>query len=682
MSGQNYTNKLANEKSPYLLQHANNPVDWYPWCDEAFSKAREEDKPIFLSIGYSTCHWCHVMERESFEDEEISELLNKDFISIKVDREERPDIDHIYMEVCQALTGRGGWPLTIVMTADKKPFYAGTYFPKTTVGKQLGLTQLLPTITKQWKSNKDKILDSATEIYDVLNKYREEQESVRGKLSLDVVENLFKNLRGAFDNLYGGFGTAPKFPSPHNLLFLLHYGYINNNQDAVFMVERTLEQMYKGGIYDHIGYGFSRYSVDRKWLVPHFEKMLYDNALLTLAYIEAYQLKNDPLYKQVVEETLEYVSRVMTDKEGGFYTAEDADSEGEEGKFYTFTKNEIKELLDKEDATFIIEYYNISEEGNFERTNILNLIHKDYLDLDDKERERLNKIKERLFNYRDKRVHPHKDDKILTSWNAMMITAYARAGRVLNNDAYINKAKQGVQFISDHLIDENGRIQARYRDGEAKFKGYIDDYAYLNWALIELFLGTSDQTYIHQALKLTDDMIELFWDDEKDGFYYYGNDSEYLLMRNKEIYDGAIPSGNSIATMNFIKLSEITDEIKYEKYARKLFDAFAYKVKQSPSSHSYMLNTYLHASHPKTKVVIVGKHDDPKLKEIKRKISHHYLPLGTVLILYKDLVSADDPIFGDYLVENKDIACYICQDYSCDEPIYDYDEICKEIDNL
>ncbi len=571
MNETTYTNELINEKSPYLLQHAHNPVNWYPWSEEAFSKAREEDKPVFLSIGYSTCHWCHVMERESFEDEEVANILNEHFISIKVDREERPDVDNIYMDVCQALTGHGGWPLTVFLTADKKPFYAGTYYPKHTMSQHIGLVELLNTIISQWKDNKSDILSSAEDITKIIRDSKDDFE--HSKLDDNILERSFNTLEMSFDLEYGGFGNRPKFPTPHNLLFLLRYGVYHQSDKAIEMVEKTLIQMYKGGIFDHIGFGFSRYSVDNKWLIPHFEKMLYDNALLTIVYTDAYQLTHKEIYKDIAEKIISFVLNEMTNNEGAFYTAIDADSEGIEGKFYIWSKKEIEEILTKEESDFICEYFNITEEGNFEGHNILNLIHHE--ELDKLNQSKFEEIRIKLYNERDKRIHPHVDDKILTSLNAMMISALSLAGKVFNCKEYLERAEEAFEFIMKNLVTKDKRLLARYREGEAKYLGYLDDYAYFIWAASELFLATGKCRYIKTAMNFNVRMIDLFEDSEKGGFYQTGKDSEEMIMKSKNIYDGATPSGNSVVTMNFLRLSEITDDIGLNRLAKEQMNYFA-----------------------------------------------------------------------------------------------------------
>ena len=506
-------NRLINEKSPYLLQHAYNPVDWYPWSEEAFEKARKENKPIFLSIGYSTCHWCHVMEHESFEDSTVAALMNENFISIKVDREERPDIDNVYMTVCQMLTGRGGWPLTIIMTPDKKPFYAGTYFPKQGSYGRIGMLELLPKISEAWKTKKEELLSSAGNIIKHLDQSNTDFSGEM--LGKEDLKNAYNNFMYDFDKTYGGFGNSPKFPSPHNLLFLLRYWNRTGDNSALGMVEKTLYEMSKGGIFDHVGYGFHRYSTNRFWTLPHFEKMLYDQAMLAIAYLETYQATGNSFYAGVAEKIFEYVLRGMTSPEGGFYSAEDADSEGEEGKFYVWTQQEIENIIGKEEADLFANIYSFEDGGNFEDeatktkngSNIPHLIksieaHAAELKMDDNElKEKIEQYRVQLFNEREKRIHPLKDDKILTDWNGLMMAAFAMGGRVLKSEQYAKAAERSAQFIYDNLIDDNGRLLHRFRTGESGLQASVEDYAFFIWGLLELYETTFDVKYLTRAIE-------------------------------------------------------------------------------------------------------------------------------------------------------------------------------------
>ncbi|AEV69753.1 thioredoxin domain-containing protein [Acetivibrio clariflavus] len=670
MSTNKQANRLIHEKSPYLLQHAYNPVNWFPWSNEAFEKAKSEDKPIFLSIGYSTCHWCHVMERESFEDYEVAEILNKYFISIKVDREERPDIDHIYMNVCQALTGHGGWPLTIFMTPDKKPFFAGTYFPKNDRMGMSGLMSILESVHNAWTTDREALLKESEYIINAINEHNEllEQDH-EGELTEDILDKAYSELKFAFDNIFGGFGSAPKFPTPHNLFFLLRYWYNTKEEYALTMVEKTLACMHKGGIYDHIGFGFSRYSTDRKWLVPHFEKMLYDNALLSIAYLEAYQATKKRDYADIAEEIFTYVLRDMTSPEGGFYSAEDADSEGMEGKFYVWSMDEVKKVLGEQHGEKYCKYYDITPHGNFEGFNIPNLIKGN---IPDEERPFIEECRKKLFEYREKRVHPHKDDKILTSWNGLMIAALAIGGRVLGKEKYITAAERAAKFISSKLVSNNGRLLARYRDGESAFPGYVDDYAFFIWGLIELYETTYKPVYLKQSLKLNDDLIKYFWDENNGGLFYYGSDSEQLITRPKETYDGAIPSGNSVSTLNFLRLARLTGRSDLEDKAYIQFKTFSRNIENFAMGHSFFLTALLFAKSKSKEVVIVGN-DKLESDSMINIIREEFRPF-TLSMFYSDAQSELKdiaPFIENYRsVEGKTTA-YICENYTCHDPITD-----------
>lgn len=675
----NKVNKLIDEKSPYLLQHAHNPVNWYPWGEEAFNKARDENKPVFLSIGYSTCHWCHVMEKESFEDEEVANILNDNFISIKVDREERPDIDNVYMEVCQGLTGRGGWPLSVFLTPNKKPFYAGTYFPKHSIGNHIGFIELLNVIVKHWKDNKSELLNSAEEITRIVKGNLES--NVYSEIEKSIIDKCFQTLANSFDPIYGGFGSSPKFPTPHNLLFLLRYGVYNKEQKAIDMVEKTLIQLYKGGIFDHIGFGFSRYSVDNKWLVPHFEKMLYDNAFLIIIYSEIYQLTHKNIYKEIAEKIISFVLSELTSLEGAFYTAIDADSEGIEGKFYTWSYSELQKILNKDEFNFIIKHYNVTKSGNFEGENIFNLIHLEDDEILDINKEIFESIRIKLYNERQKRIHPYVDDKILTANNAMMIIGLTIAGKIFNNHKYLELAENAYKFIHNNLVTKEYRILARFRDGEAKYLGYLDDYAYLIWALIELFLATGKPYYINQALDFNTQMIELFKDIDEGGFFHTGKDSEELIMKTKPIYDGATPSGNSVLTMNLLRLSEITDDITLTKLAKEQFNYFSTKLNETPHAYTHMLSAYLYYIASKRKIVLVGEKFNETLKNICDTFIKKYLPFTTNVILLKNNIK-EDKILNEYGNFSEEIAAYICENFQCNEPIFNKEEIISSIEKM
>ncbi|KPU46024.1 cellobiose 2-epimerase [Oxobacter pfennigii] len=673
------SNKLINEKSPYLLQHAHNPVDWYPWSEEAFEKARQEDKPIFLSIGYSTCHWCHVMEKESFEDEDVAEILNKHFVSIKVDREERPDVDSIYMAVCQSLTGSGGWPLTIFMTPDKKPFYAGTYFSKRNRYGRIGLVELLNEIKKSWDEKREELIKSSDEITAAIKSSSiVYDDAFVGK---ETVKECFMGLQNFYDTLYGGFGNSPKFPTPHNLLFLMRYYKSQGDEKALNIVENTLISMYKGGVFDHVGYGFSRYSTDRKWLVPHFEKMLYDNALMALAYTEAYQITRKTIYKEIAQKIFTYVMRDMISPEGGFYSAEDADSEGEEGKFYVWTTEDVMEAAG-EGGELFLKYYDITERGNFEGKNIPNLIQSDIDEIESNNelKHKLDLIRKKLFDYREKRIHPLKDDKILTSWNGLMIAALSLGGRVFKNDEYIMESKKAADFLLEKLVRKDGRLLLRYREGETANLGYLDDYAFLIWGLIELYQALLDPLYLKKALKLNEDMIKLFWDDEAGGLYLYGTDSEELITRPKEIYDGAMPSGNSVSLYNMLRLYNFSGNESLKEKAHEIIKSFGGIVNDTPMYYTfYMLGVMFSISETK-EILVAGKREDAETQHILNEINDVFLPFATVVLndgsTYLEEIN---PFLKAMGKKDEKTTVYICQDYSCKSPITDAHKLKEQL---
>ncbi len=678
-------NRLIHEKSPYLLQHAYNPVDWYPWGEEAFAKAKKERKPIFLSVGYSTCHWCHVMERESFEDQEVADLLNQHFVSIKVDREERPDVDHLYMLVCQMLTKRGGWPLTVLLTPEQKPFFAGTYFPKHARYGQPGLLDVLNTIADKWANQYEEVSEISEQILEAVKTHLDTTE--RGYLDPTILDKGFEQFVTQFDERYGGFGDAPKFPRPHDFLFLLRYYKQTKNKRALEMVTTTLDIIRRGGIFDQLGYGFARYSVDREWLVPHFEKMLYDQALLALAYLEAYQVTKDEKYAQVAREIFTYVLRDLTSEEGGFYSAEDADSEGVEGKFYVWTPEEVKKVLGEEEGTLFCQCYDVTPGGNFEDdTSILNqlgvdlsaIARKRNLSLDELE-ERLAKAREQLFAYREQRVHPHKDDKILTSWNGLMIAALARGARVLDNPDYRVAAERAYRFIMNFVRREDGRLLARYRDGEAKYLAYLDDYAYLTWGLTELYEATFQPEYIEQAISLTKEMIELFQDEENGGFFFNGKDAEQLVSRPKELYDGATPSGNSVAAYNLIRLAKLTADQQLLEEADQQLKAFANTVAKAPTGYSFFLMAMQFAFGPTKEIVISGDPTHVKTKEMMKQIQQTYLPDAVVALAPKEGDGRWFPLVDGKQHKAEETAVYLCENYSCQRPITETKELMQSL---
>ncbi|MBF89456.1 MAG: thioredoxin domain-containing protein [Candidatus Marinimicrobia bacterium] len=686
-------NKLGGEKSPYLLQHKDNPVNWYPWGEEAFKAAKDEDKPIFLSIGYSTCHWCHVMEHESFEDSTVAELMNNYFINVKVDREERPDIDNIYMTVCQMMTGSGGWPLTIAMTPDKRPFFAGTYFPKESRFQRIGMLDLIPKLGKMWDEDREKILESANEVVSHLqNSF---SPSGTEELNEDIFNSAFSQFLQRFDNENGGFDSRMKFPMAHNLSFLLRYHKRTNDPDALMMVEKTLEAMRKGGIYDQIGFGFHRYSTDREWLLPHFEKMLYDQAMNAIAYLETFQVTKKEIYQTTAREIFSYVLRDMTSPEGGFYSAEDADSDGEEGKFYVWTTKEINEILGNDDGNLFTEIYNFNENGNFKEEltgqftgnnipHISRTIEEIAQSKGIDERKltlKLNELRKKLFQKRKDRIHPLKDDKILTDWNGLMIVALAKGAQILDDSTYALSAKKAADFVISKLKEKNGRLLKRYRNGEASLPAHLEDYAFFSWGLLELYEATFDIKYLVEAIKLTNLMVDLFWDKVNSGFYFTAYDGEKQIVRTKDLYDGAIPSGNSVAAMVLLRLGRITANTKYEEMAFDIGKVFSEKIAQSPTGYTQLLSAIDFGIGPSFEIVIVGDRNKNDTQTMLKYIQESFIP-NKVLILKPSDLQAKEVVriapFTETQVSISGMATvYVCQNYSCKTPTTDIKEMIK-----
>lgn len=638
------SNHLKNATSPYLLQHAENPVDWYPWCKQAFEKAKSEDKPIFLSIGYSTCHWCHVMAHESFEDKKTAEILNQYFVSIKIDREERPDIDSVYMSVCQAFTGSGGWPMSIFMTWDKKPFFAGTYFPPKSHYGMPGFPDLLDVIVSQWNNNRRKLLQSAEQIITHLKSAESGDKNIDDE---ELIKRAMQIFSESFDEINGGFSSAPKFPTPHNLLFLMLYARHKQDSDALKMAEKTLLQMRKGGIFDHIGYGFSRYSTDKYFLAPHFEKMLYDNALLIIAYSAAYYLTNNEIYLDTAEKTTEYILREMTSADGGFYSAQDADSEGVEGKYYTFTLDEIINVLGEEKGKRFAESFDITSNGNFEGVNILNLLKSNDLESD------FSEEIHNLYDYRKKRTNLHLDDKILLSWNSLMIAALSMFYRVSRNEKYLNAVVNAQKFIEENMCD-GVQLFTSWRDGKHSEKSFLDDYAFYIASLIELYNSTLDKVYLEKAERFCDEAVRLFEDCQRDGFYLCEASYTEIFMNPKETYDGAIPSGNSVMAYNFVRMFQLTENEKYRKLTEKQFEFLSVQAQDYPAGHSVFLLAKLLHENPPEHIVIAVKHKSD-FQEIQKE-----LPFLANVSVVLDSV--------DYPLKNDKVTYYVCKNHTCSPP--------------
>ncbi len=676
------SNNLKNEKSPYLLQHASNPVDWYPWGDEAFNKAKKENKPIFLSIGYSTCHWCHVMARESFQDPEIGDLMNQVFVSVKVDREERPDIDSVYMTVCQMITGSGGWPLTIVMTPDLKPFFAGTYFPKESGVRGAGLKDLILNIKDLWETKKDELLKSSE---DITNSLKQISSGESGEeMGEEVLESTYQALQENFDQENGGFGSYQKFPTPHHLLFLLRHWKRTGDNEALKMVEKTLDSMRRGGIYDQIGFGFHRYSVEPKWIIPHFEKMLYDQALLVMAYTESFQATGNIKYRETAEEVIEYIFRDMKSPEGAFFSAEDADSEGEEGKFYLWTLDEIMDLLGPEEGKLFCQVFTVYGVGNFNheatgKKTGKNILYREKTwaelssDLGIKEEElwwRIENAREKLFIQREGRVHPHKDDKILTDWNGLVIAALSLAGKVFNQDDYILAAQNAVEFVMANMYPQNQLVH-RWRDGEGAVEGNLDDYAYLIWGLLELYEATFQSEYLKQAVKLNETLMKHFWDSKNGGFFFTSDLAQEVLVRQKEAYDTALPSGNSVQMLNLEKLYLLTEDEEKRETSLALEKYFSSIIGRSPSAFTmFLVGTTLKLG-PSFEVVIAGDENSPGTRAMMDALNKQYLP--NVLTILK---SDEDIVLNNFIKSlkhknmiNNQVTAHVCGDGTCHAPV-------------
>ena len=674
-------NHLIREKSPYLLQHAENPVAWYPWGEAAFRKAREDDKPIFLSIGYATCHWCHVMAHESFEDEEVAEILNQHFVSIKVDREERPDVDQVYMSVCQALTGQGGWPLSIFMTPEGDPFFAGTYFPKTGRMGMMGFTELLQRVAALWRKERAKILTGSGDIRQAL---RKEVPPGFGETSLDlgVLKKGYAQLERSYDDRWGGVGSAPKFPTPHHLTFLLRWFRRSGDPQARKVVERTLEAMRQGGIFDQLGLGFHRYSVDEKWLIPHFEKMLYDQALLAMAYTEAYLALGKKEYGKVSREIFTYILRDMTSPEGGFYSAEDADSEGHEGRFYVWRPEEVKKHLGRQEGELFCRFYGVGPEGNFEEgASVLHIPRpvEHFAAGEKMDPGELGKIlergREKLFHVRKERIHPLKDDKILTSWNGLMIAALAKGYQALQDPLFSDAACRAADFILERMRTSQGRLYRRWREGEAAISGFLEDYAFLVWGLIELYEATFRIRYLEEAFLLNQMMIELFGEKEWGGFYFSGKDNESLITRSKELYDGATPSGNSVAALNLLRLARMTGKIDLEKEVEGLLRAFSSTAAEAPMAFTQFLNFLDFYLGPSQEIVLVGDPDWETSRAMTAAIQQKFQPNKVLLFRAEDdtgkkLAELCPFVEGMKSMDRKATA-YLCQGYSCKTPLTD-----------
>lgn len=651
------SNRLSTERSPYLLQHAENPVDWRPWGPEVFEEAKRTDKPVLLSIGYSTCHWCHVMAHESFEDETVAQAVNAAFLPVKVDREERPDVDAVYMAACLAMNGSGGWPLTVLLTPDQKPFWAGTYLPKDQ------LLHLLRKAARLWREDRAGVLVTG----DTLTAHLQQEEQARpGTPSRELVRQAVSQFAQSYDERWGGFGAAPKFPTPHNLIFLLRYAQLAKEEHAREMALHTLNNMYRGGLFDHVGGGFSRYSTDQHWLVPHFEKMLYDNALLALAYTEAFQHARCPIYGEITRRTLDYVLRELSGPQGGFCCGQDADSDGVEGKYYALTPDELAQALGGVDGLRFCQWYGITPEGNFEGKSIPNLLGQSQFDQDSED---MAALREQVYAYRLSRTALHRDDKVLTAWNGLAMAALARAGLVLDEPWYLDAARQTAEFLAEKLTTSDGRLLARWRDGDAAHPGKLDDYAFLAYGLLELYSATFDASYLTRAVGLADCLLKLFFDGERGGFYPYASNGEQLLTRTKEAYDGAMPSGNSIAALVLFRLSRLTGEMRWREAADLQLSWLAGAAEGYPAGHSFAMLACLEELWPTAELVITAQKPPEELRGFLREAPRLGL---TVLVKTQEnagTLAALAPFTKDYPIPAQGAQYYLCQGGACAQPV-------------
>ncbi len=670
-----HTNRLIDETSPYLLQHAHNPVDWYPWGEEAFAVARQEQKPVLLSIGYSACHWCHVMEHESFENEAIAKLMNDNFVNIKVDREERPDLDQIYMNAVQMMTQHGGWPMTVFLTPDAVPFYAGTYFPPEDRYNMPGFPRVLISLADAYRERTDEIQETAKSVLAELQR----SAGARGsdeQLSTELLDLAYRGTIKNYDATNGGFGGAPKFPPAMSLEFLLRYHHRTGEQHALDIVKHTIKKMAEGGIYDHLGGGFHRYSTDARWLVPHFEKMLYDNALLSRLYLHYYQLTGDAAAREVAEGILDYVVREMTDAGGGFYSTQDADSEGEEGKFFVWSFDEIKEVLGDADARVFADHYNVTDEGNFEGKNILNVTRdfdavakKHNLSLEQLT-QLLQRSRQALFAKREQRIKPARDEKILTAWNGLMLRSFAEAAAILNRDDYADVANKNAAFILENM-QLDGLVLRTYKNGEAKLNAYLEDYAFYIDGLLSLYEARGDERWFQEAYKLTATMLEEFWDDQEGGFFFTGRSHEQLIVRSKDFFDNATPSGNSVAAGVLLRIALLTDNEDYRRRAITIFRLTNNFIRRYPAGFGRLLSALDFHFGPNQEIALVGEPDSVGFKALLNEIWEIYLPNKVVAPGKPRKTSGNDLIalLRERGTAYGEATAYVCQNYVCSQPV-------------
>ena len=685
MSEHKHTNRLVNETSPYLLQHAHNPVDWYPWGEEALERARAEDKPILLSIGYSACHWCHVMERESFENEEIARLMNDNFVNIKVDREERPDLDQIYMNAVQLMTRHGGWPMTVFLTPEGVPFYGGTYFPPEDRYNMPGFPRILTAISEAYRTRPDEVTETAVSMLSELRRMDVARSSSQ-TISPELLDRAYRQLARSYDEKYGGFGSAPKFPAPMNLEFLLRVFHRTGEQRAFEMVEHTARRMAEGGMYDQLGGGFHRYSTDARWLVPHFEKMLYDNALLARLYLHMYQQTGAEFYKRITRETLDYVLREMTDSSGGFYSTQDADSEGHEGKFFVWTPDEVKEILGKEEGALFCSFYDITPGGNFEGQSIPNIndsleeVAKGEGVTVERLRDVLTRGREKLFNAREQRIKPGRDEKILTAWNGLMLASFAEAGAVFDHNDYIEAAERNARFVLENLR-RDGLLLRTYKDGQAKLNGYLEDYSFFADGLLMLYEATGGIEWLAEAQSITEKMIEEFWDEEQGGFYYTGSSHEELIVRSKDYFDNATPSGNSVAADVLLRLGVLTGREDYQRKAVTIFRLLCDTVERYPSAFGRLLCALdFYLSSPK-EIAVIGPAQAEDTQKLLREVWTRYLPNKVVALSEEGEARALElvPLLRERTALEGRATAYVCEHYACQRPVTTPEELAAQL---
>jgi hypothetical protein len=683
MEQEEFTNHLINETSPYLLQHAHNPVDWYPWSDEAFEKAREENKPVLLSIGYSACHWCHVMAHESFEDEQIAELMNENFVNIKVDREERPDLDQIYMNAVQMMTHHGGWPMTVFLTPEGLPFYAGTYFPPVDRHNMPGFPKVLLNLAETYRERPDDVAQTSVSVLGELQRLSVTTAS-NEPLSEELLDSAYAGILRNYDSVNGGFGGAPKFPPAMVLEFLLRAQYRTGKKEALDIVRHTCRKMAHGGIYDQLGGGFHRYSTDAKWLVPHFEKMLYDNALLARLYLHFYQATKEDFAREIAEGIFDYVIREMTDPDGGFYSTQDADSEGHEGKFFVWDMDEIKTALGERDASLFCAYYNVTKTGNFEGKNILHVTRSfenvaasaniDAIEL----RETIASSRQKLFAIRERRVKPDRDEKILTAWNGLMLASFSEAGAILDRPDYTAVARRNAEFVLSHLRRDRLLLRT-YKNGVAKFNGYLEDYAFLIDGLLTLFETKGELRWFSEALSLTERMIEEFWDEENGGFFFTGQSHENLIVRSKDYFDNATPSGNSVAAGVLLRLALLTDNDDFRNRAITIFRQITESARRYPAGFGHALCAVdFYLSTPK-EIAIVGI-NEAAIHDFVREVWRNYLPNKIVAsaLAANVAAAASIPLLRDRPSGDR-VTAYVCEYFTCRQPVSDVAQLAAQL---